>query len=448
MKKAFITAIAILVASTTSMAAGHVDSVRYLTTKFWQNWYVSADGTINWWRGSDRNPNGNYTAIQWGKPSAGFSVNVGKWINHKFGVRATYDVNKGKSYIDGLHANRPIINHLFEGTFTYDENYAQNGIFTYDGPAPDENGYYNTNFWYHNAHVDLFFSPIDLFQGFHNPYRLYTPVLYAGMGAAVVSRNVLWSPDVINNWKEGRPIEEGGHGGNDFYQQGVNFELSYNFGLINNFRISDHFDLHVDLKGSLQRWNIDTWFYEYLANYDGASFLVANRPRRTDANYSIAAGVTYYFSRIYELPINCLEEMKQFKTKLDMFVAPADTIYKFVNWQTEEMVSWPFSIFFNRDSYQLMSGRDLVNLRELANIAKEYGYKIRLRGSCDSATASSSYNQTLSENRCRRIMTELLEMGIPESQIILMPVGGVKHLDPTEYDRRVLVELVKDISLE
>ena len=97
----------------------------------------------------------------------------------------------------------------------------------------------------------------------------------------------------------------------------------------------------------------------------------------------------------------------------------------------------------DRDSYQLMSGRDLVNLRELANIALEYGYKIRLRGSCDSATASSSYNQTLSENRCRRVMAELLEMGVPENQIILMPVGGVKHLDPTEYDRRVLVELVK-----
>ena len=102
-----------------------------------------------------------------------------------------------------------------------------------------------------------------------------------------------------------------------------------------------------------------------------------------------------------------------------------------------------FSIFFNRDSYQLMSGRDLVNLRELANIALEYGYKIRLRGSCDSATASSSYNQTLSQNRCRRVMTEMLEMGVLQNQIILMPVGGVRHLDPTEYDRRVLVELVK-----
>ena len=91
-----------------------------------------------------------------------------------------------------------------------------------------------------------------------------------------------------------------------------------------------------------------------------------------------------------------------------------------------------------------MSRRDLVNLREIAQVAKDNNFKIRLRGSADSATATPAYNQTLSENRCRKIMMELMEMGIPESQIILAPVGGVKELDPTEFDRRVLVELVKE----
>lgn len=454
MKKFFITVVAFLVVATNAMASGHVDSVRYLTTKFWQNWFVTANGTVDWWRGSDKNPAGNYSAVQWGKPSFGGSINVGKWINHKFGLRLAYDVNQGKSYINGLHVDRPFMNHLYYGTFEYEflngerarENWTGNYTYTPDGEIgqPDENGYYNTHFWYHNTHVDLLISPIDIFQGFYNPYRLYTPVIFVGMGAASASRDILINPDVVNNWKEGRPVEKGGHGGDDFYQQGVNFELSFNFGLMNNFRISDHFDLNFDLKCSLQRWNIDSYFYEYLANYDGATVTNSNRPLRTDANLSLGLGFVYYFSRIYELPHNCCEEMKNFRKNLDMFVT--DTVCKFVYLQSEEMISWPFSIFFNRDSYQLMSGRDLVNLRELATIAKKFGYKIRLRGSCDSATASASYNQTLSENRCRRVMTELLEMGIPESQIILMPVGGVKHLDPTEYDRRVLVELVKDAN--
>ena len=41
-------------------------------------------------------------------------------------------------------------------------------------------------------------------------------------------------------------------------------------------------------------------------------------------------------------------------------------------------------------------------------------------------------------------MSELTKMGVPEGQIILVPKGGIKELDPTEYDRRGVRELVKD----
>ena len=153
--------------------------------------------------------------------------------------------------------------------------------------------------------------------------------------------------------------------------------------------------------------------------------------------YTAAVGLTYYFSRIYEL------------YEPDTIVAPdtifvPDTIVKFANVQTEDALSYPFSIFFHRDSYQLMSRRDIVNLREIANVAMENGYKIKLTGSCDSATATPSYNQTLSENRCNKIKYELMELGVPADQIIIDPIGGVKKLDPTEYDRRVLIQLVKE----
>ena len=461
MKKAIITAIAFMVVSSTAMASGQDDTVRYLSTKFWQNWFISADGSANWWQGSDKNPAGNYTAVQWDKPSFGGSINVGKYFNHWFALRLAYDVNPGKSYIDGLHVDRPFINFLFDGTFNYDENYANNGVYTYEGSAPDENGYYNTSFMYHNLHVDAMVNVIDLFKGYYNPYRIYTPVIYAGMGVAVVSEKVLITPDVINNIKN--------KGGSDFDLKGVNFEYCFNAGLMNNFRISDHFDLNLDIKLALPRWNIDTWFYEpgnqqggwvypdgttasgNVANANGEMPVYYGR-HRMDKNYSVSLGVTYFFSRIYDLPNNCCEEMDELRRRLAEFEnmpepTPEivhDTVVKFVDMQTEDIVSYPFSIFFHRDSYQLMSGRDLVNLREIAEVAKANGYKLRLRGSCDSATATPAYNQTLSENRCRKIMMELMEMGIPESQMILVPMGGVKELDPTEYDRRVLVELIKE----
>jgi outer membrane protein OmpA-like peptidoglycan-associated protein len=222
---------------------------------------------------------------------------------------------------------------------------------------------------------------------------------------------------------------------------GTNFELALGAGLLNNFRIGEHFDIFLDVNWTFHRWTIDTWTYEFGGNAFCTS-LEEVRPKRFDNMYTAALGVTYYFSRVYDL---CEQDTVFLAPDTTINVdAPCDTIVKFVNMQTEEILSYPFSIFFHRDSYQLMSRRDIVNLREIANVAKENGYKLRLTGSCDSATATPAYNQTLSENRCNKIKYELMELGIPEDQIILEPIGGVKQLDPTEYDRRVLIQLLKE----
>ncbi len=457
MKKTFIAIIAFLALTVSAFADGQNDTTRYLATKAWKNWFISADGNIDWWKGSDKNPAGNYTAIQWGKPSFGGSINVGKWLNHSLGLRLSYDVNGGKSYIDGLHVGRPMYHFLYDGEFNFDEN---GNFISYDGSAPDENGYYNTSFVYHNLHGDVMFSPIDFFQGYYNPERIWTPVIYVGMGVATVSEGILINPDQWYNWKHaGETITINGRKVAD--EKGVNYELSAAAGLINNFRLSNHLDLHLDLKWSAQRWNIDTWFNEPGNQQGGwvypdgtpASGNVSNEAgemptyygrHRIDQNLSVGLGLTYYFSREYDLPKDCPEVMERNDSIIKVFETVHDTIVKFVNVQSEDILSYPFSIFFNRDSYQLMSRRDIINLREIANVAKENGYKLRLTGSADSATATPSYNQTLSENRCNKIKVELLELGVPESQIIIEPIGGVKILDPTEYDRRVLIQLVKE----
>ena len=479
LKKTLITCITFVAMAATTSAFGQTEtggnngSTRYLSSTLKQNWFISVDGTIDWWKGSDKNPAGNYTAVQWGKPSFGASLNFGKWITHSFGVRLAYDVNGGKSYMNGLHADNRKLNFLYYGTFNYAEDYHDSGVYTYtpdknDFPTPtgaDENGYYNTSFIYHNLHADLLLSPIDLIQGYYNPQRVYTPVIYAGMGASVVSGGILVTPDLISNSK---------NKGNPDLEKGVNFELAFDAGLINNFRLSNVIDLHLDLKWSAQRWNIDSWFNEPGNQqggwvYPDGTLAPGNVPNdagqmptyfgrnRLDQDFSVGLGLCFNINRIYELPTNCNEEMEDFKRRLaeceeqlansvpatvPVEIHDTVTVTKYV--QTEDIISYPFSIFFNLDSYQLMSRRDLVNLREIAEVAKANGYKLRLRGSCDSATASAAYNQTLSENRCRKIMMELMEMGIPESQIILVPVGGVQELNPAEYDRRVLIELVKE----
>ena len=430
MKKVFITIIAFLAISSAAMADGHVDSVRYMTTKAWKNWFISADATCNWWQGSMRTPEGfvnSYTAVEWGKPTFGFNAYVGKWINHKVAVRLGYSNTRINSYIYGRHIG---LNHI---QWLYG-----------DEPqlAEEHNGMeiYKTSMRYHRLQGDFMFSPIDFFQGYYNENRIWTPVFYVSMGGAFVSKDFFATKSLIDNYKAKKENPDNPE------CDGNNFELALGAGLTNNFRLGTHFDINLDLGWNFQRWTIDSWTYEFEGVYDGKSI----RPKRFDNMYTASLGLTYYFSREYDLPVNCCDEMDSLKKKLAEFVCPeveekpCDTIVKFVNVQSEDIISYPFSIFFNRDSYQLMSRRDLVNLREIANVAKENGYKLRLRGSCDSATATPAYNQTLSENRCRKIMNELMEMGIPQDQIILVPMGGVKELDPTEYDRRVLIELIKE----
>ena len=423
MKRIFITIIALMAISTSVMADGQADSVRYLTTRWNRNWFVSADVTVNWWQASMRAPEAftnSFTKVYWDQPHFGVSVNFGKWINHKTALRVSYDNTEISSFINGRHN-------------TLNEHHIQ---FLYgDEPELVEavNGLevYRTFMRYKNLSAQYMISPIDFFQGYYNPNRIWTPVLYASAGGALTSNRLFLTQNVIDfiNYAHPKDLTK---------IDGTNFELSLGAGLLNNFRISEHFDINLDIKWNFFRWTLDSWAHEF--NEGPVAFFTENnenlRPKRFDNMYTAALGLTYYFSRIYEL---CEQD-----TCLCGDVIPNDTIVKIVTLQADEMVSYPFSVFFHRDSYELMSNRDLVNLAEIARVALEYNYKIRLRGSCDSATATPSYNQTLSENRCRKIMSELMKMGVPENQFILVPKGGIKELDPTEYDRRVVIELVKD----
>lgn len=425
MKKVLFTLITLMAISSSVMADGHIDSVRYLTTRWGKNWYVSAGASVNWWQGSMNVPESfanSYTKVEWGHPKVGFTVNFGKLINHKTAVRLSYNNTRINSYILGRHENLSHIQYLYGE----DPEIAE----TKDGQS-----IYRTSMRYHSLEAQYLVSPIDFFQGYYNTDRIWTPVLYASMGAALNSNDLLVTQSLIHyvNYKKDKDITK---------YNGTNFELALGAGLLNNFRINEHFDIFLDINWTFQRWTIDSWTYEFGGNAFCTS-LEEVRPKRFDNMYTAAVGLTYYFSRVYDL---CEQDTLFIDKGIDTIVMPCDTIVKFVNLDSEEMISYPFSIFFHRDSYQLMSNRDLVNMREIAKVALENNYKIRLRGSCDSATATPSYNQTLSENRCRKIMTEMMKMGIPEDQFILVPIGGVKELDPTEYDRRVLIELVKEAS--
>lgn len=420
MKKIILASMIVLFATISGMANNGMEndtvnnsSVRYLSSTMAQNWFVSADGSINWWQGSDRNPIGNYTTLN--GPTFGGGVSVGKWITHNLAIRVAYDINRSHSFINGSHSavaeDKPY-------SFLFDNN-----------PVPDANGYYPTTFLYHNLHVDVMFSPLDLIQGYYNPDRFFTPVFFVGMGEACASGNF----SVIHS----------------YLKRKYNFEFSADIGFLGSFKLNRYLNYNCSFIWTAQRHSIDTWGNE----------CPDPRARRADFNYSGSMGLTWNIrTKVYELPVNYSKEIKEIRDHIkdlddaldSCMQRQPDTVIRFVNTQTtdtiKEIVSFPLSVFFNKDSYQLMSRRDLINLQEIARVAMEKGWKIRLRGSCDSATATPEYNQKLSENRCRKIQMELMELGVPEDQIILVPVGGVNELNPTEFDRRVLIELVKEIK--
>lgn len=387
------------------------DTSRYLASKSSQNWFISIDGSINWWQDSDRNPAGNYSKILNG-PTFGGGIAFGKWITHKTAFRLAYDVNRSHSFIDGLH-NTPVGDKF---RFLYDNN-----------PTPDANGYCATTFMYHNVHADLMLSPIDIIQNYYDAKRVYNPILFIGMGIACVSGHT----SMIKTILDGR----------------CNYEFSADAGLINQFRLNKYLDITLSFLWTAQRYNIDSWFNEY-----GAHGTAEPRPRVADFNYSVRAGLSWYpGGRIYELPYKYTEVLKEtteiIKHIHDTIPCQEQPIVNITGNDTvTEIISVPLSIFFHLDKSTLMSGRDKVNLREIAEVVKAKRWTVHLRGSCDSATATAEYNKGLALRRCHTIMNILIDMGVPEELIDIEPVGGVKELDPTEYDRRVIITLGKKIN--
>lgn len=348
------------------------------------NRYIASKWGQNWFLGLRGGINywSGKGGVQSGTPNFGGGLYVGHWVNHYVGLRLNYD----------LHQNANV-----------------------DG-----------KFFYHNLFGNVMFSPIDMFRGNYDENRVYTPVIYAGAGVVMNSGNKVFA--------------------NPFTGSTANREMVGVAGLMNVFKLSRIVDLHIDLQIATQRWSIDQTHF--------AKPILHNE-------YSAEIGLTFNLGgRSYDKPYDCDEALRQNEELIRQLrneneelrnrpavveQKPCDTIVKFVNVDGEnQLISTPFSIFFNKGSYEITSKRDLVNLGEMVKAAKAGDYKIRLRGTCDNATGSRETNMRLAENRCRRVKEELVKLGFAESNIVVDAAGGVSELaPPAELDRRVFVELVK-----
>lgn len=171
------------------------------------------------------------------------------------------------------------------------------------------------------------------------------------------------------------------------------------------------------------------------------------------ATAQVTAGVVYHFKNkngLHYFKTYDIEAMEYEKARLQKLLAEkpkqvyvdrvvTKEVIKEVT--KTEVVSTGSSVFFNINSDKVASKKDLVNLKDLAEYAKQNNKTLVVTGYADSKTGSAEYNQALSERRAQTVKQELMNMGVDESLIEAKGVGGVAELNPDSYNRRVVVSI-------
>ncbi len=107
----------------------------------------------------------------------------------------------------------------------------------------------------------------------------------------------------------------------------------------------------------------------------------------------------------------------------------------------DERIGTPIYFFFALGTNRLTDISQLVNIDELAWVAKKYRLAISVAGAADSATGTPDINNTLSVARADFIVAELLKRGIPAERIHTVSNGGIADYTPIEANRHTRVEL-------
>ena len=289
-----------------------------------------------------------------------------------------------------------------------------NGIWAKQVNTRDDHHSYN----YWNIHEDVTFNLSNLLFGY-NEKRVWNFIPYVGMG---VMRNM--------NANE--------------------YALTYNFGLLNNFRVSSRVQLFADLSCTAGEGFIDGADINYAAKSVFAT-------RRYDKLVGLSVGVTYNLGKhTWEktpdvdalMAMNkeqldalnaSLKEQQDENARLRDMLANQKPVNK-VETKTQ-VVTTAQSVFFNIGSSKIASRKDLVNVKEVAEYAKANGNKILVTGYADSKTGSAEFNKQLSEKRAQAVADELVKMGVNRDNIITEAKGGVDTISPFSYNRRATVQI-------
>ena len=349
------------------------------TNSFWSNWFIQAGADWNAFYSNQEHGQGlDRSPFKKFRATPGFSVAVGKWFTPGLGLRTKFSGVWGRNVIDEhKHDN----NH-----WTLNENVLfnlSNMIY----------GYNETRVWNFVPFVGAGISrtcdynryAMNLSAGILNTFRLSKHVgLYFELG---------W------NWAE--PDFDGNVNGNPN----------------SDSRVWDSHDNKLYAELGLQ-FNLGKSTWNKTPDVDAIKALSQSQIDALNAQLNDANAEN---ARLKSLLAAKKDEQN------------ANDVKAYYN--------APMSVFFNLNKYNIASRKDLVNVKNLAEYAKENNSNLVVTGYADSATGSAPYNQKLSERRAETVANELVKMGVSRDQITTEGKGGVNDLSPVSYNRRATVKL-------
>lgn len=356
------------------------------TNSFWSNWYVQANA--NWsafYSSQEHGKNLPISPVKGFRSAPQFSVAVGKWFTPGIGTRLKFYGVWGRS-----------VNSEVKNEFKY---------------------------W--DLQQQVVFNLSNIWCGY-NPSRVWNVSVFGGAG-------------IDRSWD------------NKCYA------MAYSTGLINQWRLCDRVSLNLEA-GLLYKEHDSDLDTKIPSGEDeiGWSYHESH-----DVQFYAELGLTFNIGRVgwdktpdvdaikalSQAQIDALNaqladanaenaRLKNLLANQKPAPAPAPQIVK-------EFVCPAVSVFFNINRWNIASKKDLVNVKNMAEFAKENNVNLKVTGYADSATGTPKINQTLSEKRAKTVADELVKMGVSRDNIETAAKGGVADLSPVSYNRRATVEVVK-----
>ena len=355
------------------------------TNSFWSNWFVTVGGAYRTFYSDEQHGQGfSNNPLKHFRRSYGFSASIGKWFTPGIGTRIKFNGLWGKTVQSETCSLNKDMNH------------------------------------YWNINGQTLFNLSNLLFGY-NSTRVWNLIPYAGVG-------------VVRNCSES------------------NYAINWDLGIMSTWRITSFMDIYLEAEWVITEAHIDgatkAERYDHsLKNYDnivsaeiGLKFnlgkstwektpdvdaLMAMNKEQLDALNAALRDAQDENARLKALLAECQNRP----------MPKPETIVK------TELATTKVSVFFNINSSKIASKKDLVNVQELANYAKENGNKVVVNGYADSATGSAATNARLSEARANTVAEELVNMGVDRDNITVKANGGVDDLSPIQYNRRATVEI-------